>query len=138
LDYISAVDQIANTTGFAIQLSNFSFVTSNQRKGFPIKKLRFSLVVTVDHPDHGQIAIGWDGCLAHRNIDGSIVWSPPLSRISPYKSLKTGFVNTKLHDIVLQTVSTTEYAASLGQDNWNENDRNPRLENPHLPEFVNV
>jgi hypothetical protein len=128
---------VTETTSFNLQLSNFSYVIV-KHKISPVKKLRFTLIATFDHPEHGALGMGWDGCLAHRNSDDLLVWSPPLSKINPYKALKTGWINETLYDLVTATLSKSPYIAELGKEGWTEEDRTPRVANPELPEYVNV
>jgi hypothetical protein len=128
---------VTDITTFSLQLSNFSYV-SVKHHAVPTKKLRFTLVATFDHPIHGQLALGCDGCLASLNSENILVWSPPLSRINAYKAIKTNFINETLYDLVLGYLARTEYVSGLSRDAWTEEDRNPRIANPDLPEVVNV
>lgn len=122
---------------FGVQLSNFSYVSAGRKKGSDVKKLRFTVVARFEHPERGELLMGWDGCLAHRNSDETLVWSPPLSRINPYKALKTGFLNEQMYDLVLEELAKSEYIADVGKEGWSEEDKNPRSANPGLPEFIN-
>lgn len=102
----------------ALQLSNFSYVTVTHKKGHPIKKLRFTLVVTFGDP---EMAVGLDGCLAHRTVDDTLVWSPPLSMIGFGRHLRTAWVNAEINQRVIAALASTEYIANIGPQTWDEN-----------------
>jgi hypothetical protein len=124
--------------GFTLQISNFSFVTFAEQKNRPKQtKLRFSLIVEIQHPTHGNLGFGWDGCLAHKMPDGLVCWGPPMSRISPYRSIKTGWVNQQVYDLVVAAICSTEYVHELGAA-FTADDKNPLSRNPDLPTLINV
>lgn len=101
----------------AIQLSNFSWVETEQKKGYKIRQLRFSLVMTFGDP---ELAIGLDGCLARRTKEDILVWSPPLTKINFGRSLRTAWVNEALYERVIEALSSTEYVATIGREGWDE------------------
>lgn len=95
-----------------LQISNFSFVKVEHKKGFPVVKLRFTVVFTFGDP---QMAIGLDGCLAHRTTEDELVWGPPLSMVGYGRHLKTCWVNEEVYDRVLAGLASTEYIAKIGR-----------------------
>lgn len=126
---------------FALQLSNFSFVTFEQKNRPPSRKLRFSLVLQVEHPLYGAIAAGWDGCLAHRGKNPEtgveeVVWGPPATRFG-YRYMKTSWTNAALYNLVLEALCKTEYVEALGT-NQESTAKAPHEVNINLPLLINA
>lgn len=103
----------ADTPGLAVQLSNFSFINVEIKRGSKKRRLRFTLVITAEHPILGQIAIGVDGNLAFVNSEGILVWGTPLTRIGAFGRLRTVWVNQTLERLVTEALAKTEYIAEL-------------------------
>ena len=103
----------AGTPGLAVQLSNFSFINVEIKRGSKKRRLRFTLVITAEHPILGQIAIGVDGNLAFVNSDGLLVWGTPLTRVGAFGRLRTVWVNGTLERLVTEALAKTEYIAEL-------------------------
>jgi hypothetical protein len=126
---------------FALQVSNFRFVTFEQKNRPPSRKLRFSCIFQVDHPTLGPLAFGWDGCLAHRGKDpetgvDTVVWGPPATR-SGFRYLKTSWVNRAVYDAVLDAICSSEYVALMGT-NQESTAVDPRDIDPSLPALLNA
>jgi hypothetical protein len=106
-----------------VQISNFSYVTIERKKGYPVKHLRFTLVATFGDPER---AIGLDGCLAHRTIKNTLVWSPPSSMTRFNRPMKTSFVNQQVYDDVIAAIAGSEYVAEIGRLEWDDETNKPK------------
>lgn len=110
----------ADTPGLAVQLSNFSFINVEIKRGSKKRRLRFTLVITAEHPILGQIAIGVDGNLAFVNSEGLLVWGTPLTRVGAFGRLRTVWVNSTLERLVTEALAKTEYIGDLLPDDMEE------------------
>jgi hypothetical protein len=111
-----------DTPGLAVQLSNFSFVSVEVKRGEKKRRLRFTLVLSLEHPELGQIALGVDGNLAFVNSEGLLVWGPPLTRVGAFGRLRTVWTNPTLERLVTEALARTEYIAELSPDILAEGD----------------
>jgi hypothetical protein len=104
--------------GLELQLSNFSFVSYSVKKGQPpIRRLRFTLVLSGEHPVLGQLGVGLDGCLAFINSDGLLVWSPPVARVG-FTKLRIAWITAQLERLVTEALAKTQYIADLQSEQW--------------------